>query len=1042
MGTRVKPPPGTRAGLRDELASVAAKLLDNVFRQAGDDDERKYPTLARVVKAVVGEQQWRTRPNQSVIDVIADAIELIPQTFAKRDGRKTQPPGVALGKSDERHMAALLYGYRDSELPFRFVDGAEMPRTYDGDYRSAALRLINAEVSDRSERRVIEVIQEDLADILLQMEREAIEQRDRPVEAQSATDQAESTLVDRPECIDRLRSLIDAGHKVICLWGEPGTGKSTLARQLIQRLGVDDSALFVRCAPMITAVTPETAMFRRDLESALLAEGIDPAELPAASWLSRLCEQLASEPRSSLVVLDNIETDDLIAQVADDQPKIPVILTTRQRPHHEAIACEELGDFTEPQACAFIKRHLPDATDDEVVALARVLGCRPLALEHAVLFVKESPDVSAQEVVYGLATEVTGTLSLVTLVKDVQRNLTRLYGLIVASLQHHDDTMAVLDSFLAVIGGTGIGARERLYLFMQSPAGGSRDRLHFRSGLRELVRRGLVREQQHLARRTLGDGSSEERSTAELVMHALTYSILRDLRDAAPLAIESRYWDFVRSGGHQALPENEANEVEHAYLLLAQWMRQAASEGLPPGWASFCCIDRSTWLALMEPDGDDNTAGTYIVRYATRPDGMYKLDYRTGTWSSLDAYEGHTLFLVISIYNERILPGLQRIERRQFDDEQGELVLQEASPTEQARLDAVVTPADDCQHVIIDPIAPTACVAHDWSVWALCGKRFVPTNVTASSPCADCASLQDSTEHLTAVELVLRQRFFTTQLDYGEPLTATRLYLVRIKLRRELGRLQEAMADLETAWRFFVLVADQAAGVVALGEALIQEALSLPEPPRPRVLSVYENLLRRSPQTPAIRAVLARLWQDRARLLEQWGQTAASLRGYQVLVQAIDAGHLKPNGVKLSEVFNEKEKAERKLGLTSEANATLRRLIAAVEQERGEGPLLRSCLHLAGTYLIAENPEQARQDLERAFRIAQAAHPPDYVNMWDCLMKLSNVAEALGSTDLALQTLQQALNIAQEHVPERREETERAIARLRESRDHTTDGGT
>ena len=470
---------------------------------------------------------------------------------------------------------------RDVRVIPVLVDGARPPRQEQLPAELGKLAQLNAlELSynryEHDAGRLLDLIQRVLA-------------------AASSTGIApDSDLIDRPEYIDRLRELIDAGRSVICIWGEPGTGKSTLAQQFSRRLGRDAPVPFIRCAPMTTAMTPDAEIFRQDLANALAAEGVDSTRLSPETWFSRLCEQLAGQPRSGAVVLDNIETDEWIAQAVRAQPKIPVIMTMRKRPQNPGIACEELGNFTEPQACDFIKRQLPGEDDKDVQDLAHILNCRPLALEHAVLFVREAPDVSLKTLVHGLATKMTDTLKAVTPAEELERNLVSLYQLIVASLEHDEDARAVLDSFLAVIGGTGTGAAEVLYLFMQSEAGGSHDRLHFRSGLRELERRGLVHEQQGLMHRQLDDGGSAEQTTNELVMHALTYSILRDLRGTGPLEIESRYWDFVLSGGHEALPEDETNEYEHAYLALLQWALQVASSSLPLGWASFVCADERT----------------------------------------------------------------------------------------------------------------------------------------------------------------------------------------------------------------------------------------------------------------------------------------------------------------------------------------------------------------------------------------------------------------------------------------------------------------
>ena len=108
-------------------------------------------------------------------------------------------------------------------------------------------------------------------------------------------------------------------------------------------------------------------------------------------------------------------------------------------------------------------------------------------------------------------------------------------------------------------------------------------------------------------------------------------------------------------------------------------------------------------------------------------------------------------------------------------------------------------------------------------------------------------------------------------------------------------------------------------------------------------------------------------------------------------------------------------------------------MITEAERARGEGRLLIACLILSGAYLADQNPRQAQEDLQRALRLAGAQQPPDYENMWNCLIKLSNVERALGSAAGALDTLQKALEIARDHLPHLVQKTEDALARDRGS---------
>jgi tetratricopeptide (TPR) repeat protein len=987
--------PGTPAGLREDLAFAATRRLPELFKNRAAD-EQTYPSLARVV-ATIEQRLWDTDPTRALLVVMRRAIDRLPSGRARPDFSE---------QSTWREIARLLYFGSEVDASLH---------TY-GEYRQRVKELTGYHwsASEKDLVRFTGEVRRHLADVLLQLEREAIEGRGRAEVIQPEPGQPQSSLIDRPEHLDRLQALVDAGHRVICVWGEPGTGKSTLAAQFSRRLAHGTATPVIRCAPLLEAATPEAELFQQDLAVALAAEGVDSTKFSKAMWFPQLCEQLAARPRSAALVLDNVETDELIAQVLRTRPQIPVIITMRQRPQHPEVACEALGDFTEPQAREFIKRQLPEADDEDAKALAHALGYRPLALEHAVRFVRESLDISVKTLVNALATNVTDTLSTVTPLDEAGRNLARLYELILTSLERHADACAVLDGFLAVVGGSGVGYREMVYLFMQSEAGGAHDRLHFRSGLRELERHGLVLEHQ---------GNSTERPVAELAMHALTYRILRDLRGPKLLAVEPNYWDWVLAGGHQALPTDDTNAHEHAYLALLQWTMRVASGGLPPGWASLFCADDRTWIALMEAD-DGDPAGRYLVRYALQSNDMYKLDYRTGKWSGLEHDEGVQLYLLITIYYERVHYSLGNERSRLTDEEESDP--DGGSRSAPPRLDNEVTPSDGYRHIIIEPLPLASYLNRDWYLWALCGKRFVLTDEQVGAACAECEAMRGNAERLRDIEAALRSRYFTG-LDYKEPVASADLFIMRAKLRRELERLEEAASDLDRAYRFLLIAIDESdSDVLLLGQGLIREATRLPEPHRHLALRVYNFLLWRFTNRPE----RARLLFDRAKLLGQWGQTADALAGYQEVAAGVEAGQLDASGINLFDMWFEKEKAERTLGLTYDANASLRRAIVEAERERGESKLLVAVLVLSGAYLARTNPWHAREDLKRALRIARVLQPPDYGTMWRSLMYLSDAQLALGSPTLARMALEKALQIARTHAPQLVEETEQAIARV------------
>jgi hypothetical protein len=290
----------------------------------------------------------------------------------------------------------------------------------------------------------------------------------------------------------------------------------------------------------------------------------------------------------------------------------------------------EIREFTQDQALTLVRHWLGAVGEEEARSLVQLLGARPLALDHALRFLHECPDVSLQELLRTLARSAVRTLENVTAPAEAHRNLVTLYRTILAPLLDGREIQHLLDTFLAITGGYGASVRELLYFFMQSEAGGSFDRLTFRAGLRTLAHYGLVREER-----------------AWLVMHSLTFDILRELRGSVLYGIEQDYFWFLLSGNVREYTQDREDGRFWAWLLKSELL---AASDLLPGWKCTMCVDRRTWLALR---ADDNS-GSYLARYDVRPVGIYKLDYRTGERAPVAMDEGRQLYGLVDLVHQAV----------------------------------------------------------------------------------------------------------------------------------------------------------------------------------------------------------------------------------------------------------------------------------------------------------------------------------------------------------------------------------------------------
>lgn len=462
-------------------------------------------------------------------------------------------------------------------------------------------------------------------------------------------------LIDRREYMDVIQAYIDADQLLVCIWGEPGTGKTVLAEQVVRTLAQNEPVVRLRAA--------DPDILRDDIVDLLIAEGMEPTNWSEPYSHSMLRRALESLPRCKAVILDNVDDEELIWRLVPKSPHVPVLITMRNEPQTADIKKLELHDFTEQQACIFIDRYLNDLKDKERLALARVLGCRPLALDHAVRFVRYTDSVTVHDLIVKLATSVAEGLDLLTHPADHTRNLVILYKLILEGVAGEPTTQHVLDSFLAIAGKGGMEDRDLLYFFMQSGLGGASDPIRFNSGLRALAVRGLLREERHQGRRN-GDRL--------LVMHPLTYDLLRDLRAPVPFEIEYRYLEFLTSDEvEESFTGSISSGIAHAWLR-RQLLGIASKLDLPHHWKSFSNIDDRTWIAVCRQDEKVvNRAGEivvpdYIIRYELYPGYVYKLDYRTGERHQLDplGFEAQQLRRMTLLFHEATKSFFEELQEK------------------------------------------------------------------------------------------------------------------------------------------------------------------------------------------------------------------------------------------------------------------------------------------------------------------------------------------------------------------------------------------
>ena len=266
------------------------------------------------------------------------------------------------------------------------------------------------------------------------------------------------TYVERVEYLNQVRTLIDEGHKVICIRGEPGTGKTTFANQIPQSFGFQ-FVLRLRAG--------NRDVLNDDLVNALMAEGRHPA-----SWSESYCRVefrrlMSDEPRADMVIIDDVGNMDQVWGLIPPEPRLPVIVTTRVQPTSDTVAALELRDFSQPQALTFVRGNIDDCTDAQALTLLAALGTRPLALEHSVRYLHATPDVALEDLTNALRENVVTGLDLIALPTIQEKNLALLYRQIIGALESLPAVLKVLDMFLAITGRSGMTDKGLYQSFLQ-----------------------------------------------------------------------------------------------------------------------------------------------------------------------------------------------------------------------------------------------------------------------------------------------------------------------------------------------------------------------------------------------------------------------------------------------------------------------------------------------------------------------------------------------------------------------------------------------
>jgi tetratricopeptide (TPR) repeat protein len=290
----------------------------------------------------------------------------------------------------------------------------------------------------------------------------------------------------------------------------------------------------------------------------------------------------------------------------------------------------------------------------------------------------------------------------------------------------------------------------------------------------------------------------------------------------------------------------------------------------------------------------------------------------------------------------------------------------------------------------------------------------VPLASAPTENCPDCEQMKGSPERFRAIERDMQSFMRNIQID--DPAWTSHLYLIRSFVRNKLKRSQEALTDLGSALYFLRSFDVPRNERLALGEGILRAAKGVHGIAPEELMALCDQLL--LPEIPATDPRIIRILCHRSEILIGIGQSSVALGDCESMLSIIGSGEVDVDHKTKSRIWYAKEEAERSLGRSDEANASMRQAIIEAEKTTGDGGhLIATLASLSCVYLVSSNPHLARDDLQNVLRILQSQHIKIYEDIWQCLMLLSQTHWECHEVAAALRAAREAVQVAEKHLP-------------------------
>lgn len=415
--------------LSKALFDVARTGTNNVFKLAESESKetrRKIEHLKDVVRALRPEQ-WE----EEDIEVMAKALDSVVREAV---GRLPDDEFMPKTKLLWRQTAEAVFSI--SALDVGHLGGRDYDNVIANIYERAGLE--NYESKTR-QRLVSEALRVRLAFIILDMvskKREAEELRQALLQKSKADE-----YVGRPEYDQWLLDQYISSRLVI-LYGDAGTGKTTLAERFARALVPDTSKV-------VTTRCTDQHDFDNDLQLYLQSWGIPARDINLGNKLALLAELTKESDAPPVLILDDVQDYGLVGTLAGER-KTTVICTSVIRPPVEYIdRAKEVNDLEDHQALRLIRETHPPCPEEDAVRLAKILGNRVLAIHDACGLLRAA-DISPSRLIVWLERDLATQLDRnARAAGNRRRVLTKIYELILHELRS-PESLDILRTFLCL----------------------------------------------------------------------------------------------------------------------------------------------------------------------------------------------------------------------------------------------------------------------------------------------------------------------------------------------------------------------------------------------------------------------------------------------------------------------------------------------------------------------------------------------------------------------------------------------------------------